>query len=255
MIAVLTNFNPNVMLEIGFAQAQKKIIIYALRRDQFRDLPANLANLKRLVLYTEEEGLRLNLYARIQEVTSDLQHPAHDQDIKQEFFLAYYPHRDAIDLVNRLKNAQKEIRILTTNLTTVSVNYIDAIVWAATRQPHLKVKLLTSDPDNEFIDPRATQLYEDSKGYRMELLGSLESIRAKLRRYSNCEVRTYTDFPVQIWHLIDDYIFIGQFSLLRRSRHNCAFGVSVETEGIRETYLHHFDSLWETASTGADGER
>src|SRR5207237_7216412 len=30
VVAVLTDFNPNVMVEIGFAQAQQKIIIYVL---------------------------------------------------------------------------------------------------------------------------------------------------------------------------------------------------------------------------------
>ena len=81
----------------------------------------------------------------------------------------------------------------------------------------------------------------------MELQGSLESIRAKLRKYKNCKVRTYKDFPVQLWHLIDGNIYVGQSSLVRRTRHNCVFGISTDTEGVKETYLDHFDRLWENA--------
>lgn len=249
VIAVLTDFNPNVMLEVGFAQAQKKLIIYVLQRDQFESMPGNLANLKRLHLYKSPDNLKLNLYARIQEVVDDLR--LQHENIREHggFSLDYYPDRDSIGLGQKFRDASKRIQILTTNLTTVSANFIDSIVFTVDRNPDLIVKILTSDPENVFIDPRADQLLEDKTGYRMELQGSLESIRAKLRKYHNCEVRTYKDFPVQLWHLIDDYIYIGQSSLVRRTRHNCAFGVSVDTEGIKETYLDHFDRLWDKVST------
>lgn len=247
LIAVLTDFNPNVMLEIGFAQAQKKIIVYILRRDQFNDLPANLANLKRLHLYKSKENLRVNLYNRFQEVVSDLDRQYADISSHGGFFLNYHVNRDAVGLVQKFSNARKNIQILTTNLTTVSANYIDAVVRAVKQNPGLNVRILTSDPENEFINPRAKQLDANPRGYRMELQGSLESIRAELARYKNCEVRTYKDFPVQLWHLIDDYIYVGQSSLVTRTRHNCVFEVSVDTEGAKKTYLDHFDRLWEKA--------
>ena len=224
VVAVLTDQNPNVMIEVGFAQAQEKIIIYLLTEDQFKgNMPTNLGNLKRLHLYKTHEDLRLNLYNRIQEVIDDLRQEVRWVDIE------YYPNREAIKLAQRLKNAKKRIQILTTNLTTVSANYIDAIVFAVKETPGLSVRILTSDPENDFINPRANQLGEDQSGYRMELQGSLESIRAKLRKYPNCQVRTYKDFPVQLWHLIDNHIYIGQSSLLRRTRYNCVFDVSVNT--------------------------
>lgn len=254
LVAVLTNFNPNVMLEVGFAQAHKKIIIYVLQRDQFPSMPANLQNLKRLHLHKSAENLRMNLYNRIQEALDDLERQHRETRESGGLFLEYYPDRDSIGLVQKFKSAQRTIQILTTNLTTVSANYIDAIAFAATNRPDVVVRILTSDPANEFIDPRADQLVEDKKGYRMELQGSLESIRAKLQRYKNCELRTYKDFPVQLWHIIDDYIYVGQSSLVRRTRHNCAFGVSIETVGVKETYLDHFDRLWEKASVAKDSQ-
>lgn len=247
IIAVLTGFNPNVMLEVGFAQAQRKIIVYVLQADQFQDMPANLANLKRLQLYKSMENLKVNLYNRIQEVIDDLGRQSNEIRRRGGPFFEYYVNRDAIGLVQKFSNAQKRIQILSTNLTTVSVNYIDAIVSAVTKSPDLTVKILTSDPANEFIAPRADQLREDKKGYQMELQGSLESVRAKLKRYKNCELRTYKDFPVQMWHLIDDRIYIGAPSLARRTRHNCVFGISVEGEGVKKTFLDHFDALWEKA--------
>lgn len=247
MIAVLTGFNPNVMLEVGYAQAHRKMIIYVLQRDQFDDLPANLANLKRLHLYLSSENLRVNLYNRIQEVVSDLAKVHEGPPERRGMMADYYPNRDSVGAADKFRNARERIQILTTNLTTVSANYIDAIVDAVTRNPNVVVRILTSDPDNTFIDPRADQLEEDKTGYRMELQGSLESIKAKLRKYENCEVRTYKDFPVQLWHLIDDRIYVGQSSLVRRTRHNCVFGIGVDEEGVKETYLDHFDRLWENS--------
>jgi hypothetical protein len=244
LVAVLTDFNPNVMLEIGFAQAQRKHIIYVLKKSQFTAMPSNLGNLKRLHLYDTPDDLKYNLYNRIQEVIDSLRVQHGSLDDGASASLSYYPTRQSIALEEKFRTSTKRIQILTTNLTTVSANYIDAIGFAVDRNPELTVRILTSDPQNLFIDPRADQLLEDKKGYRMELQGSLESIRAKLKRYQNCEVRTYKDFPVQLWHLIDDHIYIGQSSLVRRTRHNCAFGISVDTPGVKETYLDHFDRLW-----------
>ncbi|MCP5104528.1 MAG: hypothetical protein GY950_14175, partial [bacterium] len=158
--------------------------------------------------------------------------------------LEYFFFSFSIGLEGKFTNAKEVIQILTTNLVTVSANYIDAIIHAVQLRDNLKVMILTSDPENQFIDPRAHQLVEDTIGYKMELQGSLVAIQAKLKKYKNCEVRTYNDFPVQLWHRIDEKIFIGQSSLVRRTRHNCAFGISVDIPEIKDTYLDHFDRLW-----------
>ena len=215
-------------------------------------MPSNLGNLKRLHLYDTDDNLKYNLYNRIQEVVDSLRVQHEDSGDGLTWSLTYYPTRQSIGLAEKFGDATKRIQILTTNLTTVSANYIDSMGFAVDRNPELTVKILTSDPRNVFIDPRADQLLEDKRGYGMELQGSLESIRAKLKRYRNCEVRTYQDFPVQLWHLIDDHIYIGQSSLVRRTRHNCAFGISVDTPGVKETYLDHFDRLWEKASMNSE---
>lgn len=250
VVAVLTDFNPNVMLEVGFAQARRKHIIYVLNRDQYPQMPSNLLNLKRLHLYKSSENLRVNLHNRITEVLDAIKQEHVAVRDQGDVALEYYPDRDAVGLSAKLRGATQIIQILTTNLTTVSANFIDPIVLAVKDHPSVSVRILTSDPSNLFIDPRADQLLEDKTGYQMELRGSLASVRAKLRKYENCEVRTYKDFPVQLWHRIDDYIYIGQSSLVRRTRYNCVFGVSVDTENIKATYLDHFDALWADASPG-----
>lgn len=244
VIVNLTGCNPNVMLEAGFAQAQKKIIIYLLEKDQFKKLPTNLGNLKRLLLYGDLGNLRYNLYLRIQEAITSLDERKREE-CETGGLIDYYVNRDAAGLSKKFAEATSRIQIITTNLTTVSANFIDSIEQAIQKNKSLSVKILTSDPETDFIAPRAMQLSEDEKGYRMELQGSLESIRSKLRKYPNTEVRTYKDFPVQLWHLIDNYIYVGQSSLLRRTRYNCVIGINVDTYGVKETYLDHFDILWD----------
>lgn len=255
VVAVLTNFNPNVMLEVGFAQARKKHIIYLLDRDQFKDMPSNLLNLKRLHLYRLSENLCANLHNRMTEVIDDIKQQRMEVQDQSDVALEYFGDRNSVGLSARLRSASQIIQILTTNLTTVSANLIDAIVWAVKDHPDLRVRILTSDPSNIFIKPRANQLIENEAGYQMELVGSLASVRAKLQPYKNCEVRTYKDFPVQLWHRIDGHIYIGQSSLVRRTRYNSVFGVSVETENIKETFLDHFDKLWTDVSPGTKKKR
>src|SRR5207237_9433973 len=155
-----------------------------------QSMPSNLFRLKRLHLYKSAENLKANLYNRIQEVIDDLRFQLENMREHGGYSLDYYPDRDSIELAQKFRNATKRIQILTTNLTTVSANFIDSIVYAVNQNEHLIVRILTSDPENVFIDPRADQLLEDKTGYRMELQGSLESIRAKLRKYQNCEVKT-----------------------------------------------------------------
>jgi hypothetical protein len=250
VVAVLTGLNPNVMLEVGFAQAMKKIIIYLMRKDQHKDImPSNLGNLKRLHLYGDDEDLKLNLYYRIQEAISALEDQRNSELKIGGIDLNYFKSRISIDLWRQFENVKKRIWILTTNLTTVNANFIDSIVVAVNKNPLIEVKILTSDPENEYIGPRAKQLGENELGYKMELQGSLQSIIAKFQKFKKCEIKTYTDFPVQLWHLVDDYLYVGQSSLLRRTRHNCVYGINVEVEGVKETYLDHFERLWDGSST------
>jgi len=249
VVAVLTGLNPNVMLEVGFAQALDKIIIYLIKKDQYKDtMPSNLGNLKRLHLYSDEEDLKYNLYNRIQEALSTLEAERNNDLQLGGSDLRYFKSRQSIHLWRYFEKAKKRIWILTTNLSTVNANFIDSIVNSVNKNQNLEVKILTSDPENDYIGPRAKQLGEDEMGYRMELQGSLQSIHAKFQKYKKCEIRTYTDFPVQLWHLVDDYLYVGQSSLVRRTRHNCVYGINVEIEGVKETYLDHFEKLWENSS-------
>ena len=248
IIAVLTTLNPNVMLEVGYAQALNKVIIYLVAEDEFRGLPGNLHNLKRLHVYVVGEDLRFNLNLRIQEALSTIKDLKEQEGEGGHGISTYFHSRQSIHLWREFEKAQNRIWIITTNLTTVNANFIDAIVEALHKNPELEVKILTSDPDNDFIGPRANQLGEDETGYRKELEGSLQSIHAKLKKYKNCTIKTYKDFPVQIWHLVDDYLYIGQSSLLRRSRHNCVFGIQTNIKGVMDTYLRHFEVLWENST-------
>ena len=251
IIADISRSNPNVLLEVGFAQALGKRIIYLTHTR--RKTPSNLGDLKRFVVYSLEnlEDLRINLWLRVREVISEL-------ETEQTYFkehgreIEYFPERQKMPLDERLENAKEVIQILTTNLATVSANYRDSILKALTRaekeKRKLTVTILTSDPASPFIKPRADQLDEDSVGYQSELEGSLKSVAVKLLGRKNCSILTYRDFPVQLWHRIDDTIYIGSPSVLRRSRQNCVFAVPVDVPGIKETFLDHFDELKKRAT-------
>jgi hypothetical protein len=138
---------------------------------------------------------------------------------------------------------------------TVSAVYLVSILKAISKAKEenrkLEVTILTSDPTNPFIEARANQLNENLDGYRGELEGSLRGITAKLQKEPNCRILTYREFPVQLWHRIDGTIYIGAPSLIRRSRDNCVFAVSVDIPGIKETFLDHFAELEKRAESYA----
>lgn len=246
VIADISLLNPNVMLEVGFAQAVGKRIIYVTHTPAL--FPSNLGDLKRRYDYNLQDlpNLSRNLWHKIRDVIEEVQS---EESLFEETGggIEYYRDRKAIDLEERLATAKSIIQILTTNLTTVSANYVRAIVTALDKAKEedrtLKVRILTSDPTNPFIESRARQLNENLQGYHGELEGSLTSIAGRLREEPNCSIRTYQDFPTQLWHRIDETIYIGAPSLIRRSRDNCVFAVFVNVPGIKETFLDHFDEL------------
>jgi hypothetical protein len=250
IIADISDLNPNVMLEVGFAQALEKRIIYITHA--FKKIPSNLGDLKRLYVYSLDnlEDLKINLWLKIKEVISETE--TEDQIVKEHGgVIEYYPERQKMPLDEKLQNAKEVIQILTTNLTTVSSSYRNSILKALDSvqgKSRLEVTILTSDPSNPFIQPRADQLNEDFAGYQSELEGSLKSVAAKLLERKNCSIFTYKDFPVQLWHRIDKTIYIGSPSVLRRSRENCVFAVSIDVPGIKETFLDHFDELKKRAT-------
>ena len=251
VIADMSGNNPNVLLEIGFAQALSKRIIYLTQ--SFRQMPSNLGDLKRIIIYESDrlEQLKISLFFEIADITGDIK--LDETKLRERGGrIEYFPCRRDVELADKFRAAQHTIQILTTNLTTVSADYIDAIVEAIgiakSEKRHLAVTVLTSDPTNPFVGSRARQLNEDARGYEYELQGSLASIAAKLRRFPGCKILTYRDFPVQLWHRIDEMIYVGYSSLLRRTRHNSVFAVPIDVPGVKDTFLDHFDALVKRSS-------
>lgn len=250
VIADISHANSNVMLEVGFAQGIGKPIIYITHTPD--QIPSNLGDLGRRFDYNRADlpTLRRNLWHKIRALQDDIGY-AEASALEQGGNIQYFSDRRHVNLDQRLAEAQETIQILTTNLTTVSADYLDSIERALERAADagrtLHVSILTSDPSSPFIEARANQLRLSVSGYIQELTGSLESIAAKLMGLPNCQVMTYQDFPVQLWHRIDDVIYIGSPALVRRSRLNCVFAVSVDAPGIEETYLDHFKKLQKTA--------
>src|SRR6185295_16506774 len=132
MIADISVANPNVMLEVGFGQAIGKRIIY-MTHGSAKAVPTNLGDLKRLLKYSLDklDDLRLNLWAKIQDVTSDLEQEETLRFARQHGTqIRYYSERQKAPLEERFENARSTIQILTTNLTTLSANYREAILRA-----------------------------------------------------------------------------------------------------------------------------
>src|SRR5262249_8750545 len=100
-----------------------------------------------------------------------------------------------------------------------------------------------SDPQNPFLEARAEQLGEDPIEYRKSLSDLLSAVASAFQNESSCKLYVYNGLPIQLWHRIDDVLYLNVPSLRRRSRNNCMFGVPISLEGASETFLEHFDAL------------
>lgn len=172
--------------------------------------------------------------------------------IKEEeidkFKVQYIKNREAANLHEAFANAQKRIRIIQTNLSTVVSEYLtsieSAIINAKNKGVDLEVSLLTLDPESYFASMRAKQLRKNVQQFRNDMHTALQSICKKLGCYSNVDIRIYDDFPIQICFMIDDDIYHCIVSKERQSRDNCLFKFSSQHPVLFESFVSHFTSVW-----------
>jgi transcriptional regulator with XRE-family HTH domain len=174
-----------------------------------------------------------------------------DSEIRPEAPIECFQNRAEAPLKIKLSEAKDKIQILTTSMTPDgALHYLDSIktaIEAAGRD--LKVTILASHPENDFLAARAKQLNEDESGYRQKGRTALEFIADIFQHKPNCKLFTYRDFPIQIWYRVDTTIYINILAVARHTRENCVFGVPINLPGIKATFLDHFDKLLKDQGT------
>lgn len=238
----ITDSNPNVMYEIGYAHARgKKTIII---RQPHQEIPVDLSD-KFVQTYEEEKLPKLSLFLENAIVKGIEAIVTKRASTKPAYDVRCFKDREASNLGKAIASAKDHIEILETNVSTVVDAYIKELNRALKRSNRLTVRVLTLDPDSSFVNNRADQLGVPVGQYREELHDAIRRLLIELEPFGDrITLRIYDDFPTQITFMADDEIFSCSIARSNRSRKLCTFNLHSYDPGAERTYLFHFEAVW-----------
>lgn len=162
----------------------------------------------------------------------------------------YYPNRRAIaNFEERFSSATEEVCILQTNLTTI-LELIDCLKKAKLKIPDLRVRILTLDPESSFLDSRGHSLWSACDGgtFRDESRGSLKGFLQRAKQMNlDCEIRLYDELPAFVMFKIDSNVILAFVTACGLGRHHSHIEVSETLPGVSDTFVQHFNILWDRA--------
>jgi hypothetical protein len=147
------------------------------------------------------QTLRPHIEAAVNAVIAERDAPRYKAEV--------WASRSLADVLSALRQAERQVDILTTNLTSLSVgDFLNLLCERLTSQPTLRVRILTHDPESVFAKDRAEQLGFDARHFRDDLRRSADLIIATMAPFQRqCQVAFYDEFPTQITIRIDNAIY------------------------------------------------
>jgi len=246
LIADITEGNPNVLYELGYARALGKKAIHITRT---KDL--HLADLQGwyFIEYSIDnlQTLSHHLARYISDVVKIV-----DAQVQNEIFkVDGFRSRSTVNISQLINDSKHDIDIYTTNVGDF-LNYQDTLVHSLQHQHNLKVRVLTMDPESDLVSRRARQLNIDTYTYRKELRKNLrEFYLFGVKFPGRVSFRIFDDLPTQITFRFDDKIVTSVVSTVTRSRSNIHFKLSTKQIGVTESFIYHFEVIWGRSLTYA----
>ena len=245
-IADVTGNNPNVLYEIGFVtgiRGEDRIIL--ITQDP-ESIPVNLNGL--LHIRYDINTLE-NLATDIRQHLPGIKKTIDTAETSDHYDVEAYAKRSKVNFDDMFGKAKEEIDILQTNLVTIGTNYMNVLVNALEGNDSLNIKILTLDPQSQYVGVRAMQLgFEDIGVYRNELSSSLELVKTQFDKFEGrVKIRKYNDFPSQLTYIVDNEVVGSVISVTGRSRDNIAFKIDKSRPGVMKSFIDHFEKLWKHA--------
>ncbi len=247
-IADFTGLNANVLYEAGVARGLgRPTVLICQDRD---DIPSDLKHIVTVCYRMDAlEYLSSAIVPhldRVQLAVIEL------KQREEQLYAQYFPRRDSDYIKGKILGCETKIDILHTNLSTVQAVLLEDILARMRDNPRLQLRILTLDPHSAFVTYRAKQLgfITNVGDFRDELVNSLKNVLFRLRDISDrARVRIYDEFPTQICYSFDQDLFVSVVSITGRSRGNCAFLVNSSLPGVHQSFIEHFDRLWNQRAT------
>jgi hypothetical protein len=253
--------NPNVLWELGYAEAIGKPVVVLADNNDLRRLPI-LAGVPNVCVYDHNLVKRvrprdasqvLGFIARnlVQHVTQALEESARGPISSHGSRARFYASRDAVDLPGMISGAERQVDILTTNL--------DYFVSAKLREPGpiaealhngATVRIVTMDPESVIAEYRARQLVrgQDIPGYRSELRNGIIRLFGRFGDHPHFHLHTYNDLPLQITIRVDHVVLTSVVTRGERARKRIQIQFNLHDEGVTESFVSHFQSMFDTST-------
>lgn len=271
VICVLTQ-NENVFWEIGYAEALEKPIVFMGDRSSLKKIKLPVLagqpnfcrydqNVVRDSSLDEDKGqevLRQINHDLIPYVKHAIQHIGHTKVGRTIYKVIAYTRREEIYLDKVISEAKRRVDVLVTNLDWfVSQGKFQLEKGKEQDHPFQKainngarVRILAMDPEAIISEYRAKQLGKgaDIPGYREVLRKSIIRVFSIFRGDNNFNLRIYNELPLQYTFIIDDIIITGIIVRGERSRDLIHVEFDKGSEGVTESFLNHFESLFNASS-------
>jgi len=253
--------NPNVLWELGYAEASDKPVVVLVDDDSLRPLPilagqANVCRYKHDLIKNLPESevprvlrnIARDLVPFVEQAVKDAARgPIHPLRAKA----MVYSSRDAVDLPGLIAGARKQVDILTTNLDyflserlSLDPNPIQqALENGAT------VRMVTMDPESLIAEYRAVQLVrgQDIPGYRRELRDGIIQFFERFGEHPRFHLHIYDDLPLQITTRVDHTIITSIVTRGERARQRIQIQFNLNDEGVTESFVSHFQSMFDNS--------
>lgn len=255
--------NPNVLWELGYAEALNKPIVVLTDDESLRQLPI-LAGVPNVCIYNHKlvkEVSQKHASDNLKSIACDLV-PYFSQASKDakrgigggaahRARAMVYPSRDSVDISGIISTAQKQVDILTTNLDYFLTEpfLIKPHPISSALQNGATVRIVAMDPESVIAEYRAKQLVrgQDVPGYRRELREAIIWLYERFGDHPLFHLHIYNDLPLQITSRVDQTIITSIVTRGDRARKRIQIQFKLSDEGVTESFVAHFQSMFDNS--------
>ena len=236
----------HVIYEVGYASGKSIPSILIGESGKDKNMPLNHNDNSGIIEYRggideDFDNLSLSLSEAIKKIVeSDIR-----GEISGDFQIEGFVNRESINLPERIKNAKRNVSILTTSLEYINTYLLESLKQAleANRDNDaFDIVMLTMHTESDIVNGRAEQLGISPRRFRDDLRKSLQEVVNAFRAHRKVEILTYTTLPTQITYIIDDTVVTAVASLGQKSRHGINFVIH-EISPIVDEFRGHFRML------------
>lgn len=241
VICEISDLNPNIMFEMGYAVGKEKPVI--IMKQQGITMPADFRGRYYFQYDLEEINIIPQMLQSFIRSAVDAVQVAHQS---RNFFVQASENRGISDFRQCMNSISKLGDFLTTDPSYLAASgCVMTLREQIENNENLNIRFLILDPESEFAGIRADQLGLSRREFRHQLRHGIEDISRTMNNFPNqCQINLYSDLPMQVTYRIDEQIYYSIVSASRRGRNNLIFKLDLTHPGVHESVISHFDNVW-----------